>query len=785
MTNHPRDFENTDVALIIGSNLAENHPLAFRWLEKAREQRGAKVIVVDPRFTRTAARADLYAPIRPGTDIAFIGGLINLALSTGRYHEEYVRYYTNASFLIKEGFDFQNGYFAGYDAQKRSYDKSSWVYETDADGKPVRDMTLTHPRSVFQLMKKHYARYDVETVVSVTGVPRDRYLEIADAFLGSAAPEKAGSLIYAMGGTQHTVGSENVRVYAILQLLLGNVGRPGGGVNAMRGHANVQGSTDLALLWDVLPGYLAVPKEDLHPDLATYLEKETPKSGYWTNKPKFVVSLLKAFFDADATKENDFGYDWLPKAPAGVNCSHLAIFERMNKGLIRGTISFAQNVVIDGAHSGFEAKALEKLEWLVVTDLFETETAAFWKRPGADPKRIPTEVFLLPAASFLEKSGSVTNTGRVLQWRHQAAKPLGEARSDAWIASQLILRLKKLYEGDSSPAAVPIQKLYWPYGEEPDPVQIAKEINGYDVSSRQLLPSFAKLADDGSTASGCWIYTGFFQEEKGNLADSRKTDDPSGLGYYPGWGYAWPLNRRILYNRAGADPQGAPWSPDRKTIWWDAAQKKWVGYDVPDFVPTKAPGDPGGTDPFIMNAEGVGRLFSNTMAEGPFPEHYEPMECPVENIFSEVDLNPVVHLFDPVEHPVGSFDKYPIVCSTWRVTEHMGAYTRHIPWLAELVPVLWAEISPSLARARGLKTGDKVRIRSARDEVEAYALVTPRMRPLRVLGKQVEQIGLNWHFGYTGYVTGDIANRLTPYVGDANTWIPEYKAFLVDVEGVK
>ncbi len=788
MTNHWVDLKHADVVMVLGANPAENHPVGFLWALEARRRRGATIISVDPRFTRTSAVADLYAPLRPGTDIAFIGGLIHLALETGRFHRDYVVNYTDASYLVDEGFEFRGGLFTGYRPQTRSYDKATWKYQVDEEGKLLRDPTLGHPRTVFQLMRAHYRRYDPDTVSSVTGMPKETFLRVADAFLAAAAPDKTGTIMYAMGTTQHTVGSQNVRAYAMLQLLLGNVGRPGGGVNALRGLSNVQGSTDLGMLFHTLPGYLPTPSEATHPDLAAY-DATTP-GGYWVNRPRFLVSLLKAFWGQHATPENDFAYDHLPKLRAGKDYSHIALFEDMYDGKLRGLFCFGQNPACSGPNAGKEAKALERLDWLVSVDVFENETAGFWKRPGVDPAAIKTEVFLLPAAHVFEKSGSVTNSGRLIQWRWKAVEPPGDARPDLWIVHNLALRLRAAYARSQRAEDAPIRHLTWDFGpaENPDPEKVAAEINGYRVGTREQLDSFGALQADGSTAAGCWIYTGY-HGSKGNRAAARELDDPGEMGNYPGWGFAWPLNRRVLYNRASADPDGRPWAPDKAVIWWDAGQGRWVGHDVPDFVPTRAPTDPGGRSPFIMLAEGVGRNFAAGMAEGPFPEHYEPYESPVSNALNPVPLNPAVKIWTGEGNERGDASEFPVVASTWRLTEHQhsGAVTRRQTRLAELVPEPFVELSPSLAEARGIRSGDWVVVRSARGQARARALVTPRIQPLAVNGRVVEQVGLPWHWGFLGLVTGDIANVLTPHIGDANTMIPEYKAFLCDVrraEGV-
>ncbi|QGG48402.1 formate dehydrogenase, alpha subunit domain protein [Heliorestis convoluta] len=787
MTNHWIDFKNTDCALIIGSNAAENHPVSFTWLMEAKRKRGAKIIHVDPRFTRTSARADLYAPMRSGTDIPFFGGLFHYIFETGRYHHEYVLHYTNASYIVHDDYDFEEGLFSGYDEEKRTYDKATWAYKTDGQGNPLKDMTLQDPRCVFQMMKKHYARYDVDTVCSIVGMPKEKFLQVAEMFTETASPDKTGTILYAMGQTQHTVGAQNCRALSMLQLLLGNVGRPGGGVNALRGHSNVQGSTDMACLFHLLPGYMPAPNDGDHVDLAAY-NATTPKGGFWTNRPKFIASLLKAWWGDHANLDNDLAYHYLPKQKRGANHSHIALFEDMMAGTIKGLFNWGQNPVVSGPNTNHEAKAMEELDWMVQIDIFENETAAFWKRPGVNPKDIKTEVFLLPATSFLEKEGSVTHSGRLIQYRWQAVEGPGDTKQESWIIDHIARAIKSHYENSNKPEDEPIKYLTWNYGSSenlPSFVDaVAREINGKDLTTGQQLPGFGALQDDGTTACGNWIYSGMYTEA-GNNAKRRGTDDPSGLGVYLEWGFAWPANRRIIYNRANCDPSGKPWSEEKKSIWWDPQQERWVGYDVPDFAPTRSPQEAGGTSPFIMLPEGQARFYSvNAMNEGPFPEHYEPYESPVENKLSKVQYNPAIRIWESNER--GDASQYPIVCSTWRVCEHWhtGAITRNMPWLAELMPALFVEMSPSLARERGIKHGDMVEVSSARGAIKAVAMVTERVQTLSVQGKTVEQVGLTWHFGYQGLVKGDITNILTPHIGDANTHIPEYKAFLVDVRKV-
>lgn len=802
MTNHWVDLKNTDCALIMGSNPAENHPMSFKWLTKAREERGAKIICVDPRFTLSASKADIYAPLRQGTDIAFLGGMIKYILDNNKYWHDYVVNYTNAPFLIHEGFDFKDGLFSGYNEQTRAYDTTTWDYQVDKDGNPLKDMTLQHPRCVFQLLKKHYSRYDLDTVSKITGTKKEDLLKVYEAFAATGKPDKSGTILYAMGTTQHTVGSQNVRAFAIIQLLLGNIGLPGGGVQAMRGESNVQGSTDMALLFHLIPGYLNSPSTDW-PDLKTYLEKETPKSGYWSNKPKFLISMLKAWWGAAATKENDFAYDYLPKRDAKKNYSHIALFEEMygkdgKGGSIKGLFIFGSNPIVGGPNANKEKAALANLDWLVAVDLWETETSAFWQtEAGSDPTKIKTEVFLLPACGSYEKEGTVSNSGRWIQYRWKAVEPIGQSKPDLWIIDQIMRRVKKQYANSTDPKDRPILDLTWDYGHghEPEIDLIVKEMNGYEVATGKPLPNFGALKEDGSTACGIWIWGGIYPEEGKYLAKRRDTVDTTGIGAYLNWAFAWPANRRIVYNRCSADLEGKPWSEAKKLIWWDPTKGdaskgekgKWVGLDVPDFKATTAPNEPGGNLPYIMKPEGVGCLFANKaqMKEGPFPEHYEPWESPVQNIMSKVQFNPTIKVWEPDKQ--GKPDKYPIIGTTYRVTSHWqaGAMTRNLPWLAELTPNVYVEMSESLAKAKGISNGDEVIISTTRGEMRAYALVTKRVKPFDLNGKKVEQIGVLWHFGFKGVATGDSANKLTPHIGDANTMIPEYKAWLCDVRRAK
>ncbi len=797
MTNHWIDMKNADVAMICGSNAVENHPIAARWIEKAKEN-GAVVLSCDPRYTRTTAFADHYCKMRSGTDIAFVGGMINYALQNDRIQHEYVRHYTNATFIINPAFGFHDGLFAGYDPKTRSYDKSKWAYELDESGVPKRDMTMQHPRCVFQLLKKHFTRYDLDTVCNITGAPKEVYRKICDIYTSTWAPNRVGVWLYAMGTTQHSHATQNIHSYVILQLLLGNIGMAGGGVNAMRGESNVQGSTDMGLLFHSLPGYLLAPAAPLQ-TLEAYLERSTPKSNdplsvnWLQNYPKYAISLLKAFWGKHATKENDFAYGYLPKATG--DHSFMAVFEAMHAGNIKGLFCFGMNPAVGGPHSNKAREALAKLDWLVCVDLFETDTAAFWTRPGVDPSSVNTEVFLLPAAASVEKEGSVVNSGRWAQWRYKAVDPPGEAKSDTWIITRLMKELKAAYiAGGAFPQ--PILQLTWDYSQdsdphgEPDIHRVAREINGYFAQDLEIdgkpykagdqVPGFALLQADGSTACGCWIFCASYpgpNKEDNRMARRQKSDpakDPLGLN--PNWAWCWPANRRILYNRASVDMKGQPWDPKRVVIRWNEDAKKWEG-DVPD-----GPWPPGTKLPFIMRPEGVACAFAIALADGPFPEHYEPVESPVRNLMSPVQYSPACKVWEPDK--IGDPREFPIVATTYRVCEHWqaGAMSRNMPWLVELVPDMFVEISTDLAQRKGIQTGDWVRVRSKRGELRARTLVTNRFEPFSIGGRLVDQIGIPWHWGYAGLTTGDSANLLTAHVGDPNTMIPEFKAFLCNVE---
>ena len=826
MTNHWIDLKNADVILAMGGNPASNHPISMKWIMRARE-RGAKLICVDPRFSQTAAKADLYAPLRSGTDIAFLGGMINYILENNLYFEEYVANYTNASFLVSPEFKGPadlDGLFSGYDPEKRKYDKSSWAFQKDENGIPRKDLSLKDPNCVFQLLRKQYLRYTPEKVSEITGTPLDKLLEVYKLYGSTGKPDKVGTECYAMGWTQHTVGTQNIRTMTIIQLLLGNMGMPGGGVNALRGESNVQGSTDYGILFHILPGYNPVPNAAMV-DLATYNEKNTPSTpeprsvNWWSNRPKYIASYLKAVYGDAATKENDFGYSWLPKLDVGMNASWLMIFDKMYKGGFEGFFAWGQNPACSGANSNKTRQAMTKLKWLVNVNLFDNETASFWRGPGMNPKDVQTEVIMLPCCSSMEKEGSITNSGRWGQWRYKAIEPLGESRPDAEIMNELFYKIKELYEKEGGAYPDPIVKLSWEYGEKDsagrvkriDTHAVAKEINGYyleDVYDKKVDPpkligkkgdlvgSFGFLQADGSTSSGNWLFCNSYITKDGkavNMMARRGKEDPTGLGLYSNWAWCWPVNRRVIYNRASVDLQGQPWDPKRPLLKWDAAKLDaktgksgvWVG-DVPD-----GPAPPMGTDgklPFIMKPDGVASVFGPGLADGPFPEHYEAMECPLEvNSMSKQMNNPTIKIFgDKMDASYSCDLRYPYVGTTYRVSEHWqtGVMTRHCSWLLELQPQNFVEMSTELAKELKLNNGDTVIVSSGRGDVKAVALVSERFKPFKIAGSTVHQVGLPWHFGWqfpedgSGY---DSANLLTPNVGDANTMIPETKAFMVNV----
>ncbi len=822
MTNHWIDIRNSDCIIIVGSNAAENHPISFKWIAEAREKRGATLISLDPRFTRSSATADIYGRFRSGTDIALFGGIIKWVLddmeaNPGKYNMTYVTEYTNASFLINPDFKTATdndvtGLFSGFNQKSEaagsafgSYDKSTWAFQKDEDGIVKKDKTLKDPNCVYQLLKKHFSRYDVDTVVGITGIDKDTFLKVCETYAATGAPDKSGTIMYAMGTTQHTHGTQNIRSYAILQLLLGNVGVAGGGINALRGESNVQGSTDHCLLWHILPGYLKPPRAHQQ-TLEEHLTKYTPKSAdpksanWWQNYPKYYVSLLKSWYGDNATADNEFGYEWLPKVNPGTNYSHIALFEAMEKGDIKGLILWGQNPAVGGPDANQEREAMRNLEWMVAVDLWETESSAVWKEPNKGGGDV--EVFLLPAAASFEKEGSVVNSGRWSQWRWKAAEPPGEAREDLEIVNDLMLRVIDLYEAEGGAVPEPITKLRWKgwydkpqgkFGAANLVDLVSREINGFaetDILNEDgtvkyrkgdLLLSFGHLKADGTTSSSNWLYTQSYNLRDGNRQKWRDPKDyhPASIGITAKWSWCWPVNRRIIYNRASVDLDGNPFAPDKFVIRWTG--KKWEG-DVPDggWKPMNMEGT---RYAFIMKPEGHAHIFGPGRTDGPFPEHYEPLETPLsENPLSQTLRDPAIKVWRPNE--IGDPSEYPVVCTTYRLTEHWqaGQMTRNLPWLVEMMPQVFVELSRELAEELGVSNAGQIRVISTRGSVLATAIVTNRFKPLTIMGKKVHQIGLPWHFGFIGLATGDSANVLTPHVGDANTMIPEFKAFLVKVE---
>jgi formate dehydrogenase major subunit len=884
-TNYQQDVANSDCVLIMGTNTAEAHPVAFRWPMKAKEK-GATLIHVDPRFTRTSAHCDVFVQIRAGSDVAFLGGLVNYVLSHDRWFKEYVLAYTNASAMIDDGFrDTEDlaGLFSGYhgDGLTGKYDarEGRWGFEgspahdgappkkmlkeepgvqghdlqagtpthsaprkdiTHApDGQPERDPTLQHPHCVFQILKRHFARYTPEAVSEVCGCTPEELVRVAELLCANSGRDRTSCIVYALGWTQHTTGVQMIRTAGILQLLLGNVGRPGGGIMAMRGHSTIQGSTDLATLYDVLPGYLPQPAADKeHETLDGYVEHEGMTTGVWSDFRKYVVSLLKAWYGDAGTLANDFGFSWLPRVDA--DYSQLAYFDRMAKGGVKGYFLFGQNPGGGGPNAGLHRAGLRNLDWLVVCDWFEIESAVFWKSDpsGPPPADVKTEVFFIPSAGHVEKEGTLTNTQRMLQWHHKAMDPPGDCRSDAWFVYQLGKRLKALYADSTDPKDAPLLALTWDYDfdeeprlpdgtasrieGEPDLEKVLQEINGYFVKDEggrmkdekkaegspgsgsdssfiphpsSLLKGFSELKDDGTTACGCWIYSGVCPEPGRNRAKER--NHTPGNPVEPNWGFAWPDNRRVLYNRASADPDGKPWSDRKKLVWWDEAQRRWVGLDVPDFEAHKPPGyrpSPGatgmaaiaGNQPFITKPDGLGWLYAPAVKDGPLPAHYEPVESPVGNLlYPKQTHSPTVRTFDgPLNRLAHTpTTEFPVVATTFRLTEHYlsGPMSRFNSWLNELQPEMFVELSPELAAERGIVHGGWLTVRTARTQIEARAMVTRRLRPLRVQGRIIHQVGLPFHWAFAGEVVGGNANDLTSIVADPNVSMHECKAFACQV----
>jgi len=831
----------------MGGNPAENHPCGFKWAIEAKVHRNAKTIVVDPRLTRTAANADLYLQIRAGADIAFLGGLIRYAIENNRIAKDYLVNYTNAAFIIKEGFKLpDDGLYSGFDPAKQVYDKATWNYEEGGDlsgnkaeavhhaaapapakpgtpapppGLPPKvayDLTLQHPRCVFQLLKKQYERYTPEMVERITGIPKDQFLKAADLFTSvrkDGDMKKVATIIYAVGWTQHSFGTQIIRTAAMVQLIMGNVGRAGGGVNALRGHSNIQGATDMAGIFDNLPGYLKVPNP-ADTDLATYLKRITPTSAkpdpwdsfnYWSNTPKFAVSFLKAMYGPAATKENDFAFHYIPKIDR--NYSWVNIWNDMYEGKVKGLFAFGMNGVMIGPDSLKNIEALKKADWLVVCEIYPDETSEFWNAPGItdeEKKKINTTVYRLPGAGFAEKDGTFVNSARWLQWKNVALPPPGQAKLDQEILATIFLKVRDLYKKEGGKFPDPVMNAWMPYTDPYNPslAEVAKELNGkaladltdpktnQTIKAGQQLPGFAWLKDDGTTLSGNWLYCGSWTEA-GAMIQRRGTEDPSGLGIYPNWAWSWPANRRVLYNRASCDIDGKPWDPKRRQVWWDEGKQSWVGNDVPDFKADSVPKDHMG--PFIMNPEGVGRLFVplGAMNDGPFPEYYEPIESPIVNpLHPNQSSNPVVKRFktDLDKYAPAGSQEYNIVCTTYRLTEHYHYWTKNNPMNVQLVPEPFVEIPVELADKLSIRGGDKVKVSSIRSHYIAKAMVTRRIKPMKIDGKETFQIGIPIHWGFRGIAEDEgktaktLTNQLTPTVIDPNAFTPEFKGFLVKLE---
>ena len=782
MTNHWKDIRNTDVVLVMGANPAENHPCGFKWAVEARDERGAKLLTIDPRFTRTSAVADRHLQIRPGSDIAVLGGLVRHVLEHDLHHADYVAAHTNASFIVGEAFGFADGLFSGFDEAASGYDKTSWEYERGPDGYVRRDPTLEHPRCVFRLLERHYERYTPEMVARIAGCTEEEFLAMAEIICSTGTAGRVGTILYAVGWTMHTVGSQIIRTAAILQLLLGNIGRPGGGINALRGHANVQGATDHAIVAALLPGYLKVPLPQ-QASLADHLRDSTPQPltpdtvNYWSNYGKFLVSQLKAWFGNHASAANDYGYDYLPKQLD--DATWLSMWDRAHQGRLEGFVTLGFNLLLAGPDVPRLLRAMSKLKWKVVIDPFMLDTAEFWKAPGMNPAEIDTEVLYLPSSHWIERDGSFTNSGRWAQWKEKAVDPPIGVQPDTWILSELFWRVKALYEAEGGAYHDPIRHLAWDYlnPREPTMVELAQEINGRDLATGRLLSSFGDLKDDGSTAAGNWIYTGSFTEA-GNLMARKGTADPTGLGMHHDWAFSWPANRRVLYNRASADAEGRPWDENRAGIAWNG--REWIG-DVPDYGRTTRPDAAGA---FIMTEEGVARLFTTQLADGPLSEHYEPVESPVGNPLHEaVPVNPAIEWYDGVRETLAAEgDDFPYACTVYRVVEREHFVTSNVPYLVEAMPDFFVELPEGLAAEKGIANGGQVRVWSKRGAVQGTAIVTKRIKPLRVDGKTVWTVGIPVHWGFVGITAGSMANLLTPFVGDANTRCPEFKAFLVNVE---
>jgi formate dehydrogenase major subunit len=808
MTNHWLDLQHSKVFLIAGSNAAENHVMSMKWIQKARAK-GAKIIHVDPRFTRTSAMADVFARIRPGTDIAYLGAIISYIIENRLYDDEYVRLHTNAAFLTSEGFTFEEGLFSGFDAEKHKYDNATWAYQLDKDHLPKKADSLDDPRCVLQRVRAHFARYTFKAAEEISGIPAGQIKEIADLMVHN----RPGTILYALGMTQHTTGVQGIRCYPIIQLLLGNIGVVGGGVNALRGEPNVQGSSDMAVLYNYFPGYLSWPNHN-----QATLEDWTKSSG--TFRSKFLVNGLKAWFGDNATAENDYGYAWLPKKNGAKNYSVYRMFETALDGKMKLLYVMGQNPLVTNANLKVTLAGLQKLDMLVVQDLWETETAAFWQAPGVDAKTVQTEVVLLPAAYFMEKDGTITNSGRMVQWRYTAVPPPGQAKDDLTIIDDLFKRVRTLYAGSTDPKDQPILKAAWSYEGPSRAEEVLKEISGRvtrDVTlpdgkvlkAGDFVGGIGELQGDGSTSSGAWILAGVFKGGK-NLSKRRDNKtDPSKLGIYPGFAWTWPGNMHVLYNRASCGADGKPRAGVIPIVWWDAAEKKWKGHDTPDVpVATDGPETENGQRAFRMNAESLGRLFaapykhpdlkllkdkkkelprdsSGVLVDGPLPEFYEPVESPVQNsLHPKVASNPTLK-YPRIKalQPVGTTADFPYVLCTASMTEHWcaGSVTRNVPWLNELAPEPWIELPEKLAAEKGIRTGDLTRVWTARGEVTVKARVTKRMETMKIHGKDQHVVWMPYNWGFKGLSTGPSTNYLTIDIGDPNTWCQETKACLVNV----
>ncbi len=844
-TTFQQDLQNADCIVIMGSNMAENHPVGFQWVMEARE-RGAQVIHVDPRFTRTSAMATQHVTIRPGSDIAFLGGIVNYILTHERWFDEYVKAYTNAPAILDERFrdaEDLDGVFSGFDAESDNYDLASWQYEDMSlkgsagrrmgsaaaglkeethplspreqaaqkrlldHGKPPHyDDTLQHPRCVFQLLKKHYARYTPEMVERVCGTPRADFVRVAETLCANSGRERTSAFVYSVGWTQHTVGVQYIRAAAIVQLLLGNVGRPGGGILALRGHASIQGSTDIPTLYELLPGYIPMPQAE-HVDSKTYLEKATAKHGLWGEFPSYFISLMKAWYGEKASAASDWCFGYLPHNTG--NHSTFPTIMGMLLGDVKGFFVVGENPAVGSPNSSLHRRAMANLDWLVVRDFFEIESASFWyDSPEIETGKlrteaIKTEIFFLPAADHLQKNGSYTNTQRLLQWHHKAVEPEGDCRSELWFYYHLGKRIREKLAASAEPRDRAVLDLTWEYPTEgaiaePDAHAVLREINGWGMDGKAL-PSYLKLKPDGSTACGCWIYCGVFKDDENQAARRKPGSEQSWVA--PEWGWAWPGNRRLLYNRASADPSGKPWSERKRYVWWDAEQKKWTGEDVPDFTEDKAPdyvppegahADAAldGQSPFVLQGDGKGWLFApDGLVDAPFPTHYEPEESPIANALYDRQANPVRERWpsanNPYHPPPGEPGAavFPYVITSYRLTEHhtAGGMSRTVPHLSELQPEMFCEVSPELAAERGLENGGWATIVSARTAIEARVLVTERVPDYVIDGRTTHVVGVPYHWGSRGLTTGDSVNDLWAISTDPNVHIQESKAASCDV----